>query len=461
VIENELGALLAEHAERHSVPGAAIGVLRGGVVTTACYGTANVRTGEAVTAKTRFSIGSLTKSIVATVIAVLAHAGRLSLDDPVSAHVPELRGGGWADVATVRDLLANRSGLPLRAALEFGFAAHRDPDEGALARLVAEIGADLPPGATWSYTNVGWCVLGRVIETVTGDTWEVAMRHHLFDRAGMTNTTFATALEPVRRVVGYDITPGGPVAVEPLVARAYGPAGTSVVSTAADVLRFAALHLRDPSLAVLRAPHANVSIHGWFAAWCLGWAQFEWEGGGVWGWDGLLSGERSALRIVPEHDAAIVLLTNSSTGRALYRSLFAELMKPLFGIRFPSLRLDPSPGSAGDLTRFAGVYGWPDREVEVTTTARSLRIRTEEGETDALPIDDRVFLVDPLDPDNPTVTFGAFDDASRPMVLYEMLWGFPRLGPAEWPAVEGIRDPLVSCRPALGSLTARRRAAFV
>ena len=288
---------------------------------------ANVGTGEAVTAETRFSVGSLTKSMVATVIAALADAGRLSLDDPVSAHVPELRGGGWAERATVLDLLANRSGLPLRAALEFGFAAHRDTDDGALARLIAEIDADLPASAVWSYTNVGWCVLGRVIETVTGDTWEAAMRHLLFDRAGMTSTTFATGSEPVRRVAGHDITPGGAVAVEPLVARAYGPAGTSVVSTVTDLLRFAGLHLEDPSLAALRVVQADVSIHGWFDAWCLGWARFDWEGGNVWGWDGLISGERSALRIVPEHDAAIVLLTNSSTGRALYRTLFAELMR--------------------------------------------------------------------------------------------------------------------------------------
>ena len=52
----------------------------------------------------------------------------------------------------------------------------------------------------------------------------------------------------------------------------------------------------------------------------------------------------------------------------------------------------------------------------------------EEGrETEAHPIDDRVFLVDAQDPDNPTVTFGAFDAAGRPSVLYDMLWGLPRL----------------------------------
>ena len=71
-------------------------------------------------------------------IAFLAEAGRLSLDDPVATHVPELRASGWAGGATLRDLLANRSGLALRAGLEFGFADRKDHDDGALSRLVAD-----------------------------------------------------------------------------------------------------------------------------------------------------------------------------------------------------------------------------------------------------------------------------------------------------------------------------------
>ena len=47
----------------------------------------------------------------------------------------------------------------------------------------------------------------------------------------------------------------------------------------------------------------------------------------------------------------------------------------------------------------------------------------------AMPIDGRAFLVDPCDPDGPTVKFGAFDSAGRPHVLYDVLWGLPRVGP--------------------------------
>jgi len=46
---------------------------------------------------------------------------------------------------------------------------------------------------------------------------------------------------------------------------------------------------------VLRATHAPVRIHGWLDAWCLGWARFDWQGGPVWGWDGLISGSRAIL----------------------------------------------------------------------------------------------------------------------------------------------------------------------
>ena len=90
-------------------------------------------------------------------------------------------------------------------------------------------------------------------------------------------------------------------------------------------------------------------------------------------WDGVVAGERSFLRILPDHRAAVALLTNGSTGRSAYRSLFAELMESWFGIQTP-LRLDPTPGAAGDLSRFAGVYAWPDRRVVVAAAGERLRI---------------------------------------------------------------------------------------
>jgi hypothetical protein len=80
-----------------------------------------------------------------------------------------------------------------------------------------------------------------------------------------------------------------------------------------------------------------------------------------------------------------------------------------------------------ELARFAGTYAWPDRRVEVTATADGLLIAGGEREAVARPLDDRSFLVDAADPDGPAVTFGAFDAAARPHVLYDLLWGLPRV----------------------------------
>ena len=421
----DLASLLGEHMSTHAMPGAAIGVLRDTAVTVAYGGVADATTGEPVAAATRFAVGSLAKSMVATVIARLAEAGRWSLDNPVATHVPELGGVGWAARATLRDLLANRSQLPLRAAVEF----ESFQGDAVLSRSAATVarGAPSPTATFWSYTNAGWCLLGRAIETLTGRSWEQAMGAELLAPLAMDQTTFTSRPVAEPRAVGHRRTPDGPVPVQPWTPRSHGPAGSTLLSTLDDLLRFARYHLEDPSLAVLRTSQAEVRIYGWLDAWCLGWARFDWDGGHVWGWDGLISGSRAILRIMPEHRGAVVLLTNGSTGRALYRSLFPILMRAWFGVGMPALRLEASPGAAGDLSRFAGVYAWPDTHWEVMARDTYLVMEHDGAAIQALPLDDRTFLVDADDPDNPTVTFGGFDASGRPAVLYEMLWGLPRV----------------------------------
>jgi CubicO group peptidase (beta-lactamase class C family) len=423
--DRELGDLVRKHAERHAIPGATVGFVRDGVVTTAHHGVADVRTGEPVQVATRFAAGSLTKTMVATVIARLAADGRLSLEDPVATHVPEVRADAWAGRARVRDLLANRSGLPLRAALEFGFDRHPDEDDGALSRLAADVAAAVPIGDFWSYSNIGWCLLGRVIETVTRQTWETAMGQFLFEPAGMSETTFRTRTSSAGEATGHSIEDGRARPVASRGVRAYGPAGTTVITTAADLLRCAELQMTDPGLAELRVAHGDISIAGWFDAWCLGQARFDWPDGPVWGWDGMIDGQRSVLRYVPEQRLAVVMLTNGSTGRAMSRSLLPELMGS-FRIAVPRLEPDTTPMPAGGLDRFAGRYRWPDWDIRVMAGPTDLTIETPELRVRASPVGQGIFRVEPSDPDSPTVTFAGFDGEGRPQVFYDALWGFLR-----------------------------------
>ena len=78
-------------------------------------------------------------------------------------------------------------------------------------------------------------------------------------------------------------------------------------------------------------------------------------------------------------------------------------------------------------SRFAGVYAWPDRRWEVTASDTHLVMQGDGGTVEALPLDDHTFVVDAEDPDVPTVTFGGFGASGRPAVLYQMLWGLPRV----------------------------------
>jgi CubicO group peptidase (beta-lactamase class C family) len=394
----DLTGLLAEHAARAGVPGAALGLLRNGEEAVAVYGVADAATGEPVDPDTRFPIGSLTKSLAATAVALLAAVGQLGLEDAVSERLPELQEVAWARRATVRDLLANRSGLPLLNRLEFS-----PPDDPA--KLTSELAAAEPSGAPWSYSNAGWCLVGRVLEAATGLPWEEAMRAAVLEPLGLAETSFAGA-----RATGH----AGSLPVAPWTSQGLAPAGGTTVSTAADLLRLARAHLDNPVLATLREMQPSPRIHGWLDEWCLGWARYDRAAGPVWGWEGLLPGHRSALHLDPAHGAAIVVLANSDRGRLLSRSLLAELWE------MPPLRLEPVPGAAGDLARFEGVYAWPDRTWTVTARGDALVLEGDGARLEALPLDAHAFLVDAADPDNPAVTFA--EDA-----LYVMVWGLPRL----------------------------------
>jgi hypothetical protein len=193
------------------------------------------------------------------------------------------------------------------------------------------------------------------------------------------------------------------------------------------MLSFAAWHLTDPMLAGLRVVHADISIADWFDAWGLGLGRFDWDGTDVWGWDGVVTGQRSVLRLLPDQAGAVVVLTNGSAGRALARSILAEAVPVSFRLEVPTVRLDPSPDVPHSVSAYTGTYGWPDRRVQVTESAGRVVVTEDGVAQEAAPLDHRRFLLDRDDPDTPTITFDDFDVDGRPGVLYDMVWGLERL----------------------------------
>lgn len=298
-------------------------------------------------------------------------------------------------------------------------------DAERAARGPADRSTDEP---AWSYSNLGWSLAGCIIERVTGQLWEDATREGVLEPAEMGETTFALTRPAEPRATGHTFRDGRPITVTPWHPRVYCSSGTSLLSTVTDLLRFVAWQFDDPACPPLWQTHAETAIHGWLDAWCLGWARFDWGArGSVLGWDGLVPGHRLILRILPEQRGAVALMMNGDTGRAMYRSLFADRFPEWFGIEMPPLDLEPTEGVAGSLERFAGQYGWRDRSCHVTAEGDALVIDIDGRKRTARPTSDRTFLIDRHDPDNPTVTFGDLDELGRPEVIYLMLWGLPRV----------------------------------
>ena len=145
------------------------------------------RPAHPATADSLFQIGSITKVWTATVVMQLVDEGLLELDTPVVEVLPELRLSD-PDVTksvTIRHLLTHTSGIDGDVFTDTG---RGDDCLEKYVDLLAEAGQNHPLGATWSYCNSGFSLLGRVIEKLTGTTWDPALRDRLFTPLGLTRT---------------------------------------------------------------------------------------------------------------------------------------------------------------------------------------------------------------------------------------------------------------------------------
>jgi CubicO group peptidase (beta-lactamase class C family) len=370
-------------------------------------------------------IASVTKPMVGTVVMRLVERGRLALDESVASHVPELASSDWGNSATIRQLLANTSGVPLRQGREYAF-----PEDGpdAFALYAADLAADqplTPPGQVWGYQNTGWNLLGRVIEVATEASWEDAMRSELFEPLEMSSTRFyheGHILLPSER---YEIRDGKRERVGPWANRANGPGGAGLWSSALDLIRFVRPHVESDAYAVLREVSASPPLPNFLDDWCLGMARFRYEGGPVWGWDGIGPGHRAVLRFLPGR-GAIALLTNTSSGRDLYRSLFPVLFDRLFGVtmRPPFPPTDTVSGTPID--HFAGTYSWLDRSLVAAVSDGNMTLSQGEESVTTRRLGDATFALDPDRPADSSLTFAGFDETGRPQILYYLVWPFPR-----------------------------------
>lgn len=324
-----------------------------------------------VTTDSLFQVGSITKVYTAILVMQLVDSGELGLDTPLKDVLPEFTALG-AEAITIRQLLSHTSGLTSDFTIDTG---RGDDCLTRYVQAVKELRLDSQPGTIVSYSSVGYNMLGRIVEVLTGQTWDDALRDRLFTPLGLTSTvTLPEEVLRFRAAMGH--LPGVDQDPEPapfwnLLPRSSGPSGGALCATAADLVRLAKMHLdggiapdstrvlTSESVAAMQRLEAETPDK-WTSGnegWGLGWMLYDWDGVPVFGHDGATIGQNGYLRIVPEVGMAIALLTNGGYSDLLHSTLFRELFEELAGVRMPNHTFGPAPQPPTvDITPFVGTY---------------------------------------------------------------------------------------------------------
>ncbi len=307
-------------------PGCIVAIAhRGKVVAEYAFGHANLATGEKLTPRHRFRIASHSKSFTAAGIMKLRERRHLRLDDPVGQYVKGLH--PQVAQATIAQVLSHSAGLTRDGADSGQFI---DSRPYLTAReLLAELKSPtaIEPNTRFKYSNHGYGLLGVLIEAIVGEPYPVWIKREIVDAAGlretMPNVPIAKNI-PFARGHSRRLPVGRRLVIpgdNPANAMA---AAAGFVSTAADVARFFAQLAPNAKRSVLSAggrremtrkhwrnPHA--SLEGYYGLGIIS--------GSLGGWDwfghtGGFQGYVSRTCVIPGHDLAITILTNSIDGWA-------------------------------------------------------------------------------------------------------------------------------------------------
>ncbi|MGN6722033.1 MAG: serine hydrolase domain-containing protein, partial [Marmoricola sp.] len=319
-----VASVLAERQAENGTPGVGYGVVAGGEIRSGGSGVSALD-GPPVTGSTMFRLCSITKPMTSTLVMSLVEDGLLDLDEPVVRRLPELELAGAAarEALTLRHLLLHTSGL--EGEWRGDLATYGDGDD-ALAALIGDYGRlaqYAPAGAFWGYCNTGYWLAGHLAATAAGTSYEQALRDRVLVPLSMHDTVLsAEEAKPDRLAEPHSVREGQAVPYPPYDFPRARVSSGGVISSADDLLKFAAFHLgvERPGassplpahrIAELREPAVAA---GPGEAQSLGWATLTGPGPLCIGHSGSYGGFATRLLLVPEAGIGVVVLTNADPG---------------------------------------------------------------------------------------------------------------------------------------------------
>ena len=301
--------------------------------------------GIPVTVDDRWHVGSITKSMTATLLAVLEDDRLLSAEDTVAALLPDVDvSEGWGG-CTLHHLLTHTAGAPENFPSKVQSVWPETPGElvAARRRFVADVLAKEPEshrGERFAYSNVGYTIAGHIAETVAGKAYESLLRERVFAPLGLTSAGFgapqgdAPNQEPIghRVLLRWFRLRADPFRMRADNSPVTSPAG-AVHMTIGDLARFGAAHLEGESAAspALLPRAAWERLHTpCLDDYARGWVRVErdWAGGPVLWHNGSNTLWYALLMLLPATNTVLAFATNDGAITAA-ETAFVELAREL------------------------------------------------------------------------------------------------------------------------------------
>ena len=344
------------------IPGVQAAVLHDeDVVWSAAHGVADVSTGEPLTDHHLFRIASHSKTFTSTAVMQLVEGGSLLLDDRVGERITELASSPIAAV-TIRELLSHAGGL-VRDGWDGDFwqLDRAFPDRAELLRIAADDSAVLGRNERFKYSNIGYSLLGLIIEQVSGTPFRDYLTQHVIGPLGLADT--GPDLDDARHAdyaAGHTALAYADVRI-PIdhIDTGAMSAATGLYSTASDLVRYAAAHFDGDDRLVSadskrQMQHGAWKIDGTEAEYGLGFEIVAIGDRRVLGHGGGYPGHITRTYFDPKDRLAVCVFTNAIDGPALGMATAAIKLVDL------ARRSEPDPATTGvdavDLDTFCGRF---------------------------------------------------------------------------------------------------------
>jgi CubicO group peptidase (beta-lactamase class C family) len=392
---------------RGDSPGCALAVVRdGAIVYSKGYGMANLEHAVPITPQTVFDIGSTSKQFTAAAILLLEQDGKLSLDDDLRKHIPEIP--DYGKPVTLRHLLHHTSGIrDYINLLTLGGINVEDiaTDDDALRAIARQKSLDFKPGDEHSYSNSGYFLLSLVVKRASGKTLREFAQERIFGPLGMTNTQILDDHTRViqRRAASYDPRPEGRFGAS--IAN-WEQTGDGAVQTTVEDLAKWDQNFYDPKVGgprLLEQLQTTGALNsGEKIAYARGLLVDEYRGlrrvahGGAW------AGFRAEMVRFPDERFSVVALCNlGSTNPSRLAGQVADLyladkLKPVEEAASPAAPVAPAASAATDMSRYSGLYFDSNTNTVRRVHAKEGKLFFERGpgnETELAPIGDGRFLM--------------------------------------------------------------------